>query len=198
MLLSEIQPELLSREQITNLVFGTKGDDGKAGDCIFVFGGKATRRVVKAAELYHNKRAPYIMLTGSGIRWGKNEQSEAEWMREKLLKMGVPDEALLLETESANTTENVLASLLVLERKIGLEKIKRILIVSSPSHMRRCLLTLQTYMPSWIEYSMCEADRTSKNNWWENPDEEKAVLHEVEALAKYSRQGIIKDEEVEI
>ncbi len=150
MLISTIGPDCLTREQITNLVFGgppaTSGvvtGVGGMGDCIFVFGGSNIERVDRAVELYRAGKAPLILFTG-GTKWGQRPVAEALEMREKALACGVPDQAILVEPESNHTKENVLASLLVLDRAIGLHRLRRLLVVSAPHHMRRCLLALRT------------------------------------------------------
>lgn len=137
-----MNPEKLSKEQITKLVFGdaTEIDNGTLdGDCIFVFGGVQVERMLKAVDLYKNGRAPLIMFTG-GDRFGERNLPESIVIRDEAIKLGVPAESIMIEQVSNHTKENILASLLVLDRAIGLEKINRLLLVSAPGHMRRCLL----------------------------------------------------------
>lgn len=199
MLISEINPDHLDRAQLTRLIFGGIQDDGQKGDCIFVFGGKSTSRVLKAAQLFKEKRAPYVLLTGGASRWDLPE-TEAQWMKEHLLKYNVPEEQILLECEAANTTENVVASMMVLQKKFSLHLVKRILVVSSPYHIRRCHLTLKTYMPSWIEYSLCPDDRPYGQiyNWWKAKKERERVIKEARSLVKYVNEGILIDKEIDI
>jgi hypothetical protein len=196
-LISNIEPEKLSRAQITKLIFDGICDDGQNGDCIFVFGGGRTERVEKAVELHQSKRAPLICMTG-GSRYGQTIPAEAITMRKWAIEQGIPASDILVETESNHTTENVLCSLLVLDRAVGLNHIRRLLVVSSPSHMRRCWLTLQTYMPHWIEYTLCPADGPyeRRDNWWTTERGKRWVWKEVTSLVKYVRAGHIIDAEV--
>ncbi|MCA0986892.1 YdcF family protein [Guptibacillus algicola] len=198
MRLSEMDPELLTRNQITSLLFDGLEDDGKNGDCILVFGARSLLRVEKAAELYSEKRAPTILVSGSGARWGDEEIPEAVWMRDQLMERGVPSEDILLEIKAENTTENVVASMLVLQQTFGLHAINRLLIVSSPFHMKRCLLTLKTYMPERIEYTLCADNRKvgQRTNWWTDPGEKANVVKEVKSINKYAKLGILRDEEL--
>ncbi|MGB8001411.1 MAG: YdcF family protein [Anaerobacillus sp.] len=200
MKLSELNPDDLSTEQITAVIFDGTVDDNKPGDCIFVFGAKTIHRVIKAAKLYHDKRAPKILVSGSAARWGEKEETEGIWMKNRLMELGVPEQDILLELEAANTTENVIASLMVLQRSIGLNEIKRLLIVSSPYHMKRCHITLTTYMPDWISYSLCPDDRESgqRNNWWKNGRETARVMKELHSIRSYVRKGILTDQYVKI
>lgn len=198
MRLSELDPDLLSREQVTSLLFDGIEDDGNNGDCILVFGARSLLRVEKALELYSAKRAPYILVTGSAARWGKDEIPEAIWMKDHLIKQGVPEEDILVELHASNTTENVIASMMVLQQKFGLHAIRRLLIVSSPFHMKRCLLTLMSYMPEGIQYTLCADNRKvgQRTNWWTDPVEEANVLKEVQSINKYAKMGILNDIEI--
>lgn len=197
LLISAIQPEQCSREQLTKLLFAGNEDDGRQGDCIFVFGSRSKERVVKAAELYQAGRAPYVLLSG-GTRWGQFPIAEALRMKEQALALGIPESALLLETDSNHTGENVIASMLVLDRAIGLNVIRRLLVVTSPYHMRRSHLTLLTYMPPWIGYTLCPDGRKhgQADNWWNDPKESERVFTEAKSLVSYVRQQKIIDGEI--
>src|SRR5699024_12313894 len=72
--------------------------------------------------------------------------------------MGVPEKDILIENKSLHSKENVLASMFVLDREFDLHLMHRLIVVTAAIHMRRMHLILQTYMPSWIKYSLCPVD----------------------------------------
>lgn len=74
-------------------------------------------RTEKAVELFNNGRAPYILFTG-GDKHGQHNVSEALILRNKALELGIPVGRTIM-AESNNTLENIICSLLVLERKFG-------------------------------------------------------------------------------
>ena len=198
MLLSKINENNLSEKDINNILFDIPKDDSQKGDCIWVFGSKydLDERLNLAFELYKNKRAQYILFTGGK---GKNGTiPEAKIMKEKALSLEIPEEAILTEEESNNTTENVLCSMLVLERKFLLQNIKRLIVVSSPFHIQRLSLTLSRYMPKWIEYSYCydENSPVSKNNWKNNPESKKRVEYEAKGVIFYAKNKYIDDKDI--
>ena len=85
MLLSKIDEKRLKEKDINKILFNIPKDDGKNGDCIWVFGSKndLDERLNIAVELFNNKRAPYILFTG-----GKGKEGtvpEAKIMKEKAL-----------------------------------------------------------------------------------------------------------------
>src|SRR5262245_14221034 len=115
------------------VVFG--GGVGESGQA----GGGYQERVVAAVDLYHAGYARAIVFS-SGFRF---VMREAEVMRDLAIANGVPPEAVLLEDRASNTHENVQFSDAIL-RKHGW---RTILLVSSPYHMRRALLTWRASAP---------------------------------------------------
>lgn len=200
MLLSKINENNLDIEDINKILFDIPKDDGLNGDCIWVFGSKSDldERLNLAIKLYQNKRAPYILFTG-----GKGKEGtipEAKIMRKKAIELGIPKEVILTEEESFNTTENILCSLLVLERKFLLQNIKRLIVVSSPFHIQRLSLTLSRYMPPWIEYSYCydNNSKVSKDNYLKDPESKKRVEYEAKGIIFYAKNKYIDDKEIDI
>jgi uncharacterized SAM-binding protein YcdF (DUF218 family) len=199
MKLSEIDVNELSREQITKILFGDERDNRKSGDCIFVYGGKGIERVQKAVELYNRGRAKYILFSG-GLKYGTYTRAEAITMKDNAIKFGVPAEAILTEELSNNTKENAISSLFTLENKFGIHTITNLLIVSIPWHYRRCLLTLKTYYPKWINYTWCPAnyEKCQFNNWWKYSESYEYVIKEATNIVKFIKEGQLIDIEIEI
>lgn len=199
MLLSQINENNLDVDLINKILFDIPTDDGLNGDCIWVFGSKTwlEERVQLAVNLYKDKRAPYILFSGGLGNNGKI--AEAIEMKEKAISLGVPKDAILTEEISNNTTENVICSLLVLERKFLLQKIKRLIVISSPFHIQRLSLTLSRYMPKWIKYSYCYDNNSilSKNNWNKSDKTKERIQKETKGIIFYAKNGYIDDKEIE-
>lgn len=201
MYISNLEVDNLSDKQKTKLLFTHIEDDNKNGDCIFVVGSsKAIQyRLPKAVELYKDGRASKILFSG-GVKWNGSDDSEAVSLKREAISLGVFEKDILIEDRSLNTLENVLASLLVLDREFHLYKIKRLLIVTTSYHMKRLHLTLQTYMPDWIQYTLCPAEdnSTGKDNWFLNEFGRKRVHDESSKLIKYVKQGALCDIKIDI
>lgn len=200
MLLSKIDENNLTESIINKVLFDIPKDDGLKGDCIWVFGSSKDldERINLAVKLYQNKRAPYILLSGGVGKEGTIP--EAIIMKEKLIQLGIPEKAILTEEESYNTIENVLCSLVILNRKFLLQNIKRLIIVSSPFHIQRLSLTIQRYMPKWINYSYCydENSKVSKNNWSKTEETKNRVEHEAKGILYYVKNNYIEDKNINI
>ncbi len=199
MKLSEIDTDNLSQEQITKILFGNTSDDKKQGDCIFTFGGRGIERVHKAVELFNLKRAEYILFSG-GSGYGKYTYPLSWTMRDNALKLNVPEDKVLVEDRSNHSKDGAIASLFVLENKLGIHKIKNLLVVSIPWNYRRAMLTLKTYYPQWINYTWCPAnyEQHQPDNWWKYPEAHGYVMKEITNLVKYVREGQLIDIEVEV
>ncbi len=95
--------------------------------------GSASDRVWHAARLYHEGKAPLIILSGGKVISSTDLASQAETMKLFLLDLGVPESSILLEENSNNTYENALYSSELLG-SLGLDSV---LLVTSALHMRR-------------------------------------------------------------
>ena len=94
-------------------------------------------RVLYAAHLYREGAAPLMLLCGGDIPWmDTSAASPAEDMQALLLEVGVPQEALILETRSQNTSENA-ANCAGMLKERGIDKA---ILVTSASHMPRAMM----------------------------------------------------------
>ncbi|BAZ15322.1 hypothetical protein NIES4071_71940 [Calothrix sp. NIES-4071] len=96
-------------------------------------------RVIYAAQLYRQKKAPFIILSGGRIEWFGKGTPESEDMATILTSIGIPKEALIQDPDSLNTYQNAVNVRKILEQR----NIKRVLLVTSAIHMPRSLLIFQ-------------------------------------------------------
>ena len=92
------------------------------------------QRLNHAVELFQNKKTDCIITTG-GIGEG-NSIPDAEVAKAYLTECGIPEEAVLTETSSRITQENLENSKIIMD-KYGFHSA---LIVSDPLHMKRSML----------------------------------------------------------
>lgn len=123
---------------------------GQQADAIVVLGGgtrgsdpprpmvevnEAGDRLLYGATLYHAAAAPIVLVTGGSIEWLTPEGvgPEANDMSSLMGLLGVPPEALWLESRSRNTYENALFS----REMLAEAGMTDILLVTSAMHMPR-------------------------------------------------------------
>ena len=115
-------------------------------DIIFVLCSHDLRVAERAADLYHQKLAPLVVLSGGfGVLTNGWEKPEADIFADIARSRGVPDSALLIENRSTNTGENVkFTRQLLVERGV---KIQSLIAVQKPYMERRAFATLRAQWP---------------------------------------------------
>ncbi|MEJ6481855.1 YdcF family protein [Nostoc punctiforme UO1] len=96
-------------------------------------------RVIYAAQLYRQKKAPIIILSGGRIDWRGGGSPESADMATILTSIGIPSEAIVQEPESLNTYQNAVNVRKILESR----GINQVLLVTSAMHMPRSLNIFQ-------------------------------------------------------
>lgn len=129
------------------------------------------QRAFYAAALYHQGRAPRILISGGAIPWqtGGDATTPAEQMAEVLTQLGVPAEALTLERASRNTAENAAFSADIL-RSWG---VKRVILVTSALHMPRAKVLFEaqglTVLPAPTGFAVTQATwQATFHGGWQN------------------------------
>lgn len=168
----------LPRSADAIIVFaGGVGESGKAG-------GGYQERVKQAVDLYRGRKASHLVFS-SGYMFAFQE---ADVMRDLAVSHGVPHSAIILETKARNTYENVTFVKEILDQK----KWRTILLISSPYHMRRALLTWGkvapeiTVVPAPVPESQFYAHRRGVSL-----EQIRGIAHEYLAIIAYWWRGWI-------
>ncbi len=115
-------------------------------------------RVLYAAKLYRDNKAPLIIVTGGRIKWRGGGQPESANMAQLLEMIGVPPSAILQEPDSLNTYQNAVNVRPILQER----GIKRVLLVTSALHMPRSLLIFKRQgieaIPAPTDFLVSEQD----------------------------------------
>ena len=118
-------------------------DDARPADAIIVLGAAAydakpspvfEERIRHGIDLYRRGLAPKLIFTGGyggvGARF-----SESQVARRYALRQGVPDKAILIESLSRNTHDNLRQASLLMQQ----HQLHDVIVVSDPLHMARAL-----------------------------------------------------------
>lgn len=201
MLVSRIKEKDLNIQTIDKLLFQGLEDTGECADCIIVLGSiKASKyRVPVAVDAYNNGRASKILLCGGTVRdFSDVKCSEAEQMCKTVLELGVPEEDIILENSSQNTVENIRFALIELERAFCLNKVSRVLLITTAYHMRRSLAIARYLFPEHIDVIPCPANDTNtrRDNWMNTPAGVERAKGEAMNIVRYVIDGVIPDFEI--
>lgn len=115
-------------------------------------------RVLYAAWLYQQGKAPAILVSGGLLDWTPLRTTPAQDMSALLAMMGVPSEAIWQQPKSRNTYEDALYSAQILHEK----GIRHILLVTSAWHMPRSVRLFQAQglevSPAPTDFNVTDAD----------------------------------------
>lgn len=157
---------------------GGAGESGQAG-------GGYQERVKQAVDLYKAGYAPRMIFSTGFVSVAFEE---GEVMRSLAMANGVPPEAIILETHARNTYENVVRTNEILETYGW----KRVLLVSSPYHMRRAMLTWKQSAPGTEAVSTpVPASQFYLHDGGPNLSQIRGILQEYAAIALYWWRGWI-------
>ena len=160
-------------------------DNPEKAEVIFVPRGDYPDSAVRAAELYREGFAPWVLPSGrfSNLtgRFTKDSRYGTQWeyLRQILLDEGVPDSAILKEDQATFTWENAICSRKVLEERGALPG--KAILVCQAFHARRCLMYYQQQFPE-TRLLVCpvETKGITKENWFLDADKIDVVLGEME------------------
>ena len=154
---------------------GGVGESGRAG-------GGAQERLKQAVDLYRAGYAPYLVLS-SGFVYSYHE---AQVMRTLAIDQGVPSSAIALEERATNTYENVR----FVDEILRDHRWRRILLVSSPYHMRRALLVWRKQAPD-VDVTPAPVPQSQFYDHTRGAtlDQIRGILQEYVAIFGYWRRG---------
>lgn len=120
-------------------------------------------RALEAARLYHLLEPEWVVVSG-GL--GDDPSvPESEPLRAALIELGVPGERILLESGSGDTHDQAI----LLARMLAEREVEDTVMVTSPTHMRRALLTFNraglTPIPSAAQLQSQDPSRPQSPIW---------------------------------
>ncbi len=127
-------------------------NEGAAGDACYVLaaGNAIWERLAAASDLYHMKRVPKIILMKNENRGAYNFTAQASWTPTQwelayLASRGVPRDNIVL-VEEAKGLFGTFAEAGNIARVLPPD-VRRLVLVTSPPHMRRSLLAFRRMLP---------------------------------------------------
>lgn len=162
------------------VVLDTPQPAPRASDAIVVISGdEQMARFQEGLTLYQQGLGQYLVFSGAAY---DNGTSNADVMRALAVQRGVPDRAILEETQGEDTWGNAVYTRQVLEDH-GLHSA---ILVTSPYHARRAGLTFDAaYAGSGIELAVHAAPDSEwrKLSWWLRPETRRLTFTELKKLA---------------
>jgi len=150
-------------------------------------------RVLEAARVYHLVKPDWVISSGGLPNRESHFQPAGSTMRDALVRLGVPADRILVETESRTTRDEAVIVKPMLERL----QVKRVILVTSQSHMRRSVGAFR--VEGIITEPAIARDAAAAAPWrgWLFPSDTglkqaNAVAHEILGIAYYALRGWYK------
>ena len=165
-----------------------KEDIPPHADALVILMGYFPERVLQAADLYHDGVADNLIIVYESM--GRYQVLEArgasvirttEQARDAAVALGIPDSCItMLPGDARSTLDEALALREYLTGKSGLDTL---ILVSSPSHMRRSYMIFRTVLydtvnRTYIGTSPSEYSSFNPHRWWRRREDIQAVFSE--------------------
>jgi len=153
-------------------------------DLMVVLGGDVGDRSLTAARLYRQGLATRILLTGVEGRPSEVREHYQNWRAQVLMKAGVPQDAILFDSVSANSMEEAVNARRLMEQKGW----RSVIVVSDPHHMRRLSWAWgRVFTESGLKFRLVATspDWWKPGRWWLDEKSAQAVITEHIKLVYY-------------
>jgi uncharacterized SAM-binding protein YcdF (DUF218 family) len=161
-------------------------------DAIVMLAGSLADRALETAHLAREGVAPLVILTRESLRRGAAAlrahgvrlPEEHHLARRALEELGVPESALHVLPRRANSTKTEAA---IIARWACRHGVRRLVVVTSPTHTRRARLILAQSLGRGVELSVRPAPAAAfpADHWWRRRRTFKDVLIEYQKLVVY-------------
>lgn len=175
-------------------------EDASPSDVIFVFGAQTNGRILRAAELYKDKVAPKIIISGNKPFYKESNEPESVRMAQFATSIGVEESDIILEKESITVPDNVKRTIDLLERMEWHPK--SITLVATDFILQRAVMEWYKFTPWKIEIktvaSHAQKAHFSPELWHTDEETIALILNEYAKIVIESKMDLIRqDEETE-
>lgn len=166
-------------------------DELHKADAIVVFSGDNGPRTEKGVELLKEGLGDYLILSG-GIVY--DDVTMAELMKNHALRLGVPEDKILLDDKASTTNENAEFTKEIIEEN----NFKSVIVVTSEYHSRRSKLAMEKALENTLidgeSIEVMVAHSTEEkftSKWWTSGNSVLIVISEYLKLIGYWLKGYI-------
>ncbi|NTV01420.1 MAG: YdcF family protein [Chlorobiaceae bacterium] len=161
----------------------THASEPRKSDVIVILGGDDGLRVRKGGELFRAGYADHIILTGIDSRYYR--ASHPNWRERKLMELGIPRDAISVDTWSETTWEEAENAAEAMDRNGW----KSAIVVSDPPHLLRLhKCWSKSFEGSSKSFILVPTNPAWWNSllWWQNRKSYQFVISEVKKNLFYS------------
>ena len=191
----ELPEQLVHR--ISDYLLIEHTDIGPADLCL-IFGNKMAWKELaqQAAKLYQQGLVKKIAASGGVLT--DDGRSEAAAMRDEMVRLGVPESAILVEDRAAHSGENVVFTKALVAETLGPDAVKSVIGIGHISAGRRFLMTLAKQWPEVLPmYIGVNPYPVPRADWAKHEEFRLKVLEEWDKIAGYKEMGFIEEVDID-
>jgi len=166
----------------------------RPADLLFVFGTRidVDIRVAEACRLWREGYFRQAIVSG-GVTPG-SDVSECAIIADAMVARGVPADIILREDRAMNTGENVIFSLPLIDKALGLANIRSVICLGNSWTARRYPMTLHRHWPE-VEKMLVTVDSFAvpRALWHTDPEFCRRMLGEWDKIEPYKARGFIAE-----
>lgn len=173
-------------------------------DAVFVLGSRDDRVAEYAAKLFLQGFGKWLIISGGAAHQNDllstnwKEATEAEHFKEVALKLGVPDNKIILETKATNTGENIRFTFELLKnKKLDLQSL---ILVQKPYMERRTYATFKKQWPDpKTKFLVSSPPITFEEYFTEDQPKDDIInimVGDLQRIREYPKQGFQIEQEI--
>lgn len=144
-----------------------------------------------AASFYKKGGTEKIIASGAAV--SDKSVTECAVLKRELLKLGVPEDAIIEEPRAYDTIQNMTCSLTEICKRTDITEVKSITVLTEPFHMKRALCLAKILLPKFIKvYGYTEGVAFQRERWKTDKRLLNCVGTEIKILKQLAEKGFIK------
>lgn len=141
-----------------------------------------------AASFYKKGGTGQIIASGAAV--SDKSVTECSVLKSELIKLGVPEEAVIEEPHAYDTIQNMTCSLTEICRRTDITEVRSITVLTEPFHMKRALCLAKMLLPGFIEiHGYTEGAARQREQWKTDERLLNCVRTETEILKQLAEKG---------
>lgn len=147
----DLSTETIADRRIDDVLFGETYETAEKSDYAILLGTSpeyAAARAEIAAAFYRAGGTEHIIASGAAV--ADKSVTEAAFLRDELIKRGVPQSAIIEEASAYDTIQNMTCSLTEMCKRCDIMQVKTVTVITEPFHMRRSLRLARLLLPQFI------------------------------------------------
>ncbi|HBN12199.1 MAG TPA: hypothetical protein DD415_01130 [Clostridiales bacterium] len=147
-------------------------------------------RAAIAASFYKKGGTEKIIASGAAV--SDKSVTECAVLKRELLKLGVPEDAIIEEPRAYDTIQNMTCSLTEICKRTDIMQVESITVITEPFHIKRALCLAKLLLPEFIKiYGYTEGVDEQREGWKTDERLNKCVKNEIAILKQLAEKGRI-------